>query len=195
MICFFFLIQFFRTEKLYQKGENMKKGFTLIELLVVVLIIGILSAVALPQYQKTVFKARAAEAEIWVSNAAKAAELYQLENPDGNLWIRQGEYDSDSEGDLSIDLPILKDWICEIEIYPAFDNGYVSHDKDWHVECVYRTKENTYAASIGRYTFWNKGDPYCKPFGAGYGYGDGAACKVLGYSCPSDKWGNLYFKC
>ena len=55
-------------------------GFTLIELLVVVLIIGILSAVALPQYTKAVEKSRATEAELWLSNAKKAFDLFYLEN-------------------------------------------------------------------------------------------------------------------
>ena len=56
----------------------MKQGFTLIELLVVVLIIGILSSVALPQYTKAVEKARASEAIQLLGDVATAEQIYQM---------------------------------------------------------------------------------------------------------------------
>ncbi len=70
-------------------------AFTLIELLVVVLIIGILAAVALPQYQKTVEKSRAMQAMVMVKAIADANERYFLAN---------GEYAHDLDL-LDIEVP------------------------------------------------------------------------------------------
>jgi len=94
-------------------------GFTLIELLVVVLIIGILAAVALPQYQKVVEKSRAAQGLTLIKSVAQAARAHHLASGEfaqtfdeldldiawtGNTKISSNASDARSNADWSIQL-------------------------------------------------------------------------------------------
>ncbi len=72
-------------------------GFTLIELLVVVLIIGILAAVAVPQYQKAVMKTLYAEMKVSILSVVKAQEIY---------FLQHGHY-SRSFQDLELSFPYI----------------------------------------------------------------------------------------
>ena len=73
-----------------------KKGFTLMELLVVVMIIGILSSIALPQYFKSVEKARAAEALLLAAAVSGAEQRYFVSNREFTSDLE--ELDIDVEG-------------------------------------------------------------------------------------------------
>ena len=74
---------------------NNQKAFTLIELLVVVLIIGILAAVALPQYKIAVEKSKAAQALTLLRSVSQAAIAFRMAN---------GSF-PESFDELSIDIP------------------------------------------------------------------------------------------
>ena len=72
------------------------QAFTLIELLVVVLIIGILAAIALPQYQKAVLKSHMTTGLPLVKAVYDAQQVYKLST---------GKYATDID-DLDVSVPI-----------------------------------------------------------------------------------------
>ena len=75
----------------------MNQGFTLIELLVVVLIIGILSAVALPQYNTAVERSRATEALTQMSALRSSLERYHSQH---EKWPSANAFNK-----LDVDIP------------------------------------------------------------------------------------------
>ncbi len=138
-----------------------KQAFTLIELLVVVLIIGILAAVALPQYQNAVLKSRFTQLRAFGDAIHKAAVAYYLAN--GHYPLRFDE--------LSVDLPgtgderskYYKDYRCDLSAD--------MDDRDDNIYCYFFPSDNVRfsyfivypsATYCGATRTWEKGNKLCK---------------------------------
>ena len=154
----------------------MKNAFTLIELLVVVLIIGILAAVALPQYEKAVEKSRSAEALILLKHLHEAGKLYLMSNP--------GAHNVSFE-DLGVELP------ADYTLAEEMAEGEVYCNKHW---CVMTLSDafGSFPSSkpdspvILRCDGWKDGDIVNSLYGLEY-----AADKI--WCINSDKWCQYLF--
>ena len=68
---------------IYASGKKGSKGFTLIELMIVIAIIGILAAIAIPQFTAYKIRGYNAQAKSDVRNAYTASQAYFHVNPTG----------------------------------------------------------------------------------------------------------------
>ena len=131
------------------------RAFTLIELLVVVLIIGILSAIALPQYSQAVEKSRAAEALSNIGSFSRAVDIWALGNPDKDSRCFAGN----CYGAGQLDIAVPDDWVqgtgamikgkgtpgntsCSKNFCYSIDTSYVT---------AYRANSSTYKYDITYY--------------------------------------------
>lgn len=150
----------------------LPKGFTLIELLVVVLIIGILAAIAVPQYQKAVDRARAVEAVQLIATLEKATEAWMLANsgaaPEHGINLLTSNTPIQLDVDLSCtyddDYCEINNSTVQIDVYPSAANVYIlqSYGKtllEYITIAAQRDSKGSWTHTCGYYE--NRGKAIC----------------------------------
>ena len=93
-------------QRLKKKQAETSNAFTLVELLVVVAIVGILSAIALPNFLAQTDKAKATEAKTHMASTLKQAHAKFLEDgaaPESSNTNMNSTYGTPTDGDTKFD--------------------------------------------------------------------------------------------
>ena len=110
--------------------KNNKKGFTLIELLVVVLIIGVLAAIALPQYKLAVGKSKFSTLKNITRSLTESAQRYYLIN---NVYPKKVT-DLDIEFDLKREINVS--YGIQFETYNGINCTVWNENNQNRVACI-----------------------------------------------------------
>ncbi len=105
------------------------KGFTLIELLIVVLIIGVLTAIAVPQYQKAVLKSRFSSLMPTTKSIRDGNEMYYMTNGHYADNVSKLDVTTTNNDDMTITVSDDMDYAYTMSTRPNIKNNLIMYQK------------------------------------------------------------------